>query len=333
MSWFQSIAGQIVVFVISAIAIWYFCQKLSDVVEYIDAEFGLGSAFGGTMILAIVTNLPEIAITTSGSIQGNFSLVAGNLLGGIAMQSLLLVLYDFSSKDKSPLSTLTSTTAGKFQGIILIVILILCYFGGETKNATKILGADISTWIIPFIWVGSLLYLKKLQPKTSTSKVDNPHHYTRKSSIIWLAVISVIVLVFGALLETTSDAIASKFNISGVFFGATVLAFVTSLPEISSGLEFVRNKDYLPIISDIFGGNGFLPLLFLPASLISGQNVLSDAGESNNFIALLSIVLTAIFLVGMVKKSPNKLGKLGWDTWLMLLAGIIGFVYLYKISS
>lgn len=329
-----SLTEQLIIFLISAVAIWYFCNKLSDVVEYIDAEFGLGAAFGGTLILSVVTNLPEIAITFTGSINKNYDLVTGNLLGGIAMQSMLLILYDFANKkDIRPLSTNTSSKAGIFQGVSLIVILLLCLFGGLFKEKTTVLGAGKSIWLVLIIWFGTLFYLKKFQTNSPSKSIPNSTIYTRKSSIVWLIVISIVVLFFGICLENSSDAIANHFGMSGVFFGATFLAFVTSLPEISSGLAFVKNKDYEPIIDDIFGGNGFLPVLFLPASIIAGKNIIEDAGKSNNLLSFLSIILTLIFLLGMWKKAPKKIGTLGWDTWLMLVVGCLGFGVLYFIAK
>lgn len=324
-----SLGGQIVIFIVSGLAIWYFCIRLSDVVEYINAEFGLGSAFGGTLILSIVTNLPEIAIAVSGSLQGDYDIVTGNLLGGIAMQSLLLILYDFSSKDTRPLSTLTSSIEGKFQGATLVVILVICLLGGIYQEKTTILGAGLSIWGVVILWVGSLLYLKKIQPNTSNDVNPFLAKYTRQSSLWWLLGISVVVLFFGVLLENSSNEIADRFGMSGLFFGATVLALVTSIPEISSGLEFVKNRNYMPIISDIFGGNGFLPVLLLPASIIAGQNVIVHAGKGNKLLLLLSIILTIIFLLGMYRESTKKIGKLGLDSWLMLTFGMIGFTALY----
>ncbi|MFV0390258.1 MAG: sodium:calcium antiporter [Pyrinomonadaceae bacterium] len=332
MEFFNSFEAQLTIFAVSAVAIWYFCRKLSDVVEFVDAEFGLGSAFGGTLILAIVTNLPETSIAITGAIKGNYSLIAGNLLGGIAMQNLLLILYDFYSKDTRPLSTITSSKAGIFQGVALILILLLCLFGSLPNSASTSLIAGIPSWLIVIIWLSSLLLLKHLNTAKRRRKTKIPGSYTRKSSLVWLGAISIVVFVFGVLLENSSDAIATRFGLSGVFFGATVLAFVTSLPEISSGLEFVRNKEYKPIISDIFGGNGFLPVLFLPASLIAGRNILSGAGEANRLISILSIALTVTFIIGMVLKVPKKFGRLGWDTWLMLLIGAIGFGVLFYVS-
>ncbi len=333
MNFEHTLTFQILIFLTSAIVIWYFCNKLSDVVEYIDSKYRLGAAFGGTLILSIVTNLPEIAITISGAMKGNFDLVTGNLLGGIAMQSMLLIGFDFFSKKPQPLSTLTASKVGIYQSLALIVILIICFAGSVFKEKPIAFGAGISVWSIAIIWLGFLLMLKKFQQPTTVVKNDNSKSkFSPVSSIIWLICISAIVLYFGVLLGNSSDAIAKHFNISGVFFGATILALVTSLPEISSGLEFIKNQDYKPIISDIIGGNGFLPVLFLPASIIAGQNIVASAGRSNDLLIILSIVLVLVFLLGMKKNAPNKIHALGWDTWSMLLLGICGFAVLYFIS-
>ena len=85
-------------FLFSSAMIWFFCIKLSTLVDYVDYHYNLGSGFGGTLILSIVTNLPEIAITVSSSLKGDTSLAVGNLIGGIAIQTLLLVFLIFTTQ-------------------------------------------------------------------------------------------------------------------------------------------------------------------------------------------------------------------------------------------
>ncbi len=62
---------------------------LSRATDRIDDHFGLGQALGGMLLLGIAGTLPEIAITVSAALSGHLDLAVGNLLGGIAMQTLI----------------------------------------------------------------------------------------------------------------------------------------------------------------------------------------------------------------------------------------------------
>ncbi len=105
---------------------------------------------------------------------------------------------------------------------------------------------------------------------------------------------AVAILVGGIVLERTSDQIARHLGISGAVFGATVLAAVTSLPEVATGMAAIKLDDYELAISDIFGGNGFLPTLFLLASLLSGRAVLPTMPSSTLYLTALGILLTIV---------------------------------------
>jgi len=63
---------------------------------------------------------------------------------------------------------------------------------------------------------------------------------------------------------------------------------------VSTGLTSVRNGDDQLAISDIFGGNAFLPVLFLLATLLSGQSVLSQAQASDIYLTALAMLLTLV---------------------------------------
>jgi len=53
----------VLIFGLSAVLIWFAGIKLSETADILTTHFGLGEALGGLILLAIVTNLPEIAIT------------------------------------------------------------------------------------------------------------------------------------------------------------------------------------------------------------------------------------------------------------------------------
>ncbi|MBN8675049.1 hypothetical protein PDL71_11025 [Lacibacter sp. MH-610] len=330
-----SITQSVLLFLFSGAVIWYFSNKLSAIVEFIADEFNLGDAFGGTIMLAIVTNLPEIVIVVIGVQKGDTSLALGNILGGIAIQTVLLVLFDFASRknEDKPLSTLTSNRNSIAQGLFLCAILALVIMGSRfdekfvMQNVSPIEAMILGSWILS-LFVIKQCEAQKMLPKIECEMIHRTK-LTKKSALIQLIIVALIILFFGVLLANTGEKIAAHYNISGVVFGATILSLITATPEISGGLAFVKHKRYPPLISDIFGGNSFLPTLFFVANILAGRSILTDAHNSDIYLTSLSIVLTAVYLLGMIIQSPKRKWGMGIDSWIAVLiyiGGVIGLL-------
>src|SRR6478752_4749288 len=67
-------------FVASAGVIWGAGILLSETTDALDSRLHLGSAFGGLIVLAVATNLPEVAITVSAAVAVLSVVVAGSQL-------------------------------------------------------------------------------------------------------------------------------------------------------------------------------------------------------------------------------------------------------------
>src|SRR5215213_10703756 len=151
---------------------------------------------------------------------------------------------------------------------------------------------------------------------------------TGRAAVVF-SVAAVVTLVGGVLLEQSGEAIARDAGMSGVLFGSTFLAAATALPEISTGITSVRLGDYKLAVSDIFGGNAFLPLLFLMASLLSGQAVLPQAQNTDIYLTGLGILLTGVYIWGLVFRPRRRIFRMGVDSLTVLVlyaVGIAGLV-------
>jgi cation:H+ antiporter len=143
---------------------------------------------------------------------------------------------------------------------------------------------------------------------------------------------AVVTLIGGVALEQSGEVLAGRAGMSGVVFGATFLAAATALPEVSTGLSSLRLGDYQLAVSDIFGGNAFLPVLFLPAGLIAGRAVLPQARATDIYLTGLGALLTAVYVVGLIFRPRRQLWVMGADSWAVVVLYVVGVVGLVAIA-
>ena len=144
---------------------------------------------------------------------------------------------------------------------------------------------------------------------------------------------ALVTLAGGVVLERSGERIAGHLNMTGVLFGATVLAAATALPEVSTGLQAMRMRDYQLAVSDIFGGNAFLPVLFLLASLLSGSAVLPLAQSTDIYLAALGVLLTAVYIYGLIFRPRRMILRMGLDSLTVLVLYVVGIVGLIAIAK
>jgi cation:H+ antiporter len=350
----SSTAVLIVVFLVAAAVTWVAGIFLSDCTDVVDDRFGLGEALGGLILLGIAGTLPEIAITVSGALQGDLALVTGNLLGGIAMQTLVLVLLDAISRSPTPLSALSKVLEPIIEAIFVILLVTIALLGPLLPTSVALGPVSPVSILIVIAWFGGLVILDRLRKSERWSVVSQqvdtamvmeapkparavrPNRYESKSTravIVAFIVAALATLVAGVGLQQSSGALADRWGINGVVFGATVLAAATSLPEISTGIRAVRLGQVGLAMGDIFGGNQVQMTLFLVADLLVGKPVLQTVTANSSWLGGIGVVVTAIFAGGLVVRPPRKVwGLFGPDSVLVLLAYAIRLAGPARIS-
>src|SRR5574337_718319 len=127
-----SLATLIVIFTIAGMFVWIAGIYLSKTIDIIDSYFGLGEALGGLIFLAIATNLPEIAIVVAASLTHNVGIAIGNILGGIAIQTVVLAVLDgFGLRKKAALTHKAASLQLVLEGVLVIAVLVISMMGAE----------------------------------------------------------------------------------------------------------------------------------------------------------------------------------------------------------
>ena len=332
-SW--SSALLIIIFLIATVAIWVSGIKLTKAIDAITTHYGLGEAFGGMVFLAIVTNLPEIAITAVAAYHRDYDIAISNILGGIAIQTVVLSLIDvFGVGRSAPLTQKGHAKILILEGVSLIFILSVVIIGKQFPSSLIYYRTTPFEWLILIIWLGTIFLIskmadakKKVNPTRSIHELKFPKSTFKgsiKGAMLVLLIGAIITLFAGWSLEITGKILANRWGISGVLFGGTILALCTALPEISTGIASAKIRDYNMAVSDIFGGNAFLPVLFLMASVIGGDAILPDLKPSDIYLTVLGIILTGIYMAGMVIHSKKQIFRMGIDSFIVVIIYIVG---------
>jgi cation:H+ antiporter len=340
----------VLIFAAGAAATWVAGTSLAKSTDALDNRFNLGDAIGGMVLLSIAGTLPEIAITVSAAMQGHLGLAAGNLIGGIAIQTMVLIICDATAGRKSALTYLVGSLIPVLEALLVVLVVSIVLMGALLKPSVAIGPVSPASLAIVVVWICGIIVINRFrkapgwetvapgsQPgrphrRVKHPKVATPH--TGKSTwrvALYFLAACVVTLVAGVFLQITGSDLAGRAGINGVIFGATVLALATALPEISSGISAVRLGDHGLAMGDIFGGNAFQVCLFLVADLIAMKPVLPTAGHPNSWLAILGIGLTSVYAIGIVFRPKRCYLRLGADSLLVIVLFALGIAGLVTI--
>lgn len=336
-------------FTAAAVAVWLAGSRLTRYAEKISHATGLGHAIIGVVLLAWVTSLPEIGVTASASIAGDAELAVNNLFGSIALQVAILAVVDFVI-GRDALTSVVPEATTMLEGslnVILISFAAAAMVAGDFGVAGIGLWAwgclaiyGLSVWALANAqgrraWLvardGEVQHglLEQSRPRQQTGSDDSGD---LTGLLARTALVAAIILVAGYILARTGDAIAAQSGLGQSFVGFVLLAFATSLPELSTALTAARLGLYTMAISDILGTNLInVALIFMVDLLDPGEPVLDRLGDFAIFGALLAVILTAIFLAGLAERRDRSFLRMGYDSIFVLIAYVGGIAILYTL--
>lgn len=325
----------------AAVAVWLAAVRLTGYADRIATLTGLGQEVVGLLLLGGVTSLPELAVATTATLQGTPELTINDVLGSAAVNVLLLALADMLIP-RQALTSVQGSPKVLLIGVLGIVMMALVIAPTITGDQL-LLGIGRWSWILLLVYFTAVWVMahshagdawKPLHARDASASDDDDADGNATLSRLALrtSLAAAVILVAGFLLARTGDAIAKDSGLGTNFFGAVFLAFATSLPEASTVFAAVRMKRYEMAISDVLGTNLFnVTIIVLVDALHPGGPVLVEAGRFASFGALLALLLTALFLIGMVERRDRTVGRLGVDSILALLTYGAGLVVLYGL--
>lgn len=339
--------SNLLVFAAAALVVWLAGTRLSGYADVIAERTGLGQAFIGALLLGGITSLPEGATTVSASAIGNAPLAVNNLFGGVAMQVAILALADAHLGGKA-LSTLVRQPSVLLQGVLLILMLSLAALGIAVGD---VLVLGVGAWSLAIFLCAILaFYLVHRHTRRDTWEVEQsagaagpaPSSMTGAAgedprpalgrAVLYTVITGLLILAAGFVLARVGDVLAAQTGLGASFVGAVLVAISTSLPEVSTTLGAVRLGAYTMAFSGIFGTNVLdTAILFLADVVYAGGPVLNEVGRFSTIAVTLAILLTAVYVAGLLERRSTVVFRMGMDSLLVIGLYLGGLVVLYWV--
>lgn len=287
-------------------------------------------AYGITaLILAISTSLPELIVSAIASIEGNTSLVLGNIIGSnIADLSLVIGgasilggslkitgvilkrdIYLTGAAGFLPLFLIADGTLSRADGVVLLVIyLVMVSTFLRSHHHSLAIHAMSSSPI-------RRLFVAVTQA--------NGHN-----GILKFIAGVVLLLASSHFIVSLASSIAVSTGLSALFIGLFIVAIGTSLPELAFELKAVSSGQAQMALGDLLGSVVANSTLILATAAIIRPLTLTHTGLLPYGIAITVFALIYFTFTFFIKTKK----RLDWWEGLILVLGYLLFALVEIIS-
>ncbi|TYC53156.1 sodium:calcium antiporter [Marinobacter sp. BW6] len=324
---FSSLTTGIIAFVIATFVIVTAGSRLARVADELADRTGLGEALFGIFLLAGVTSLPDFAATLSAAMDSRPDLAMSNVMGSMAANLVFLGIADIIYR-KANLEHAAASSTNLMLAALLIVLLALPLLA-IASPPVSIWGVHPITPVITAAYLFGLHLVRTTDSKpmwfprlTRQTVPDKPDHYLHgglAQAWVGFIVLAAITGVAGWVLMEGAKVISDETGLSDTLIGGLFTALATSSPELVTTIAAIRRNALTLAVSNIFGTNCFNMLVIASADVgYPGGSIYHDITPVQMTWGLVSILMTATLLMGMVRRQRYGIGKIGFESALIL---------------
>lgn len=330
----------IVIFIISGVVIGFVGTRMTGMADRLADRTGLGEALTGAVLLGASTSLPGITASVVAAIDGFPSISLSNAFGGIAAQTVFLAVADISYR-KINLEHAAASVDNMMQGALLISLLSMILIAMVIP--------PVSFWgihpVTPILFLSYIMGIRMIHkthqkpmwyPKDTKETIPDitdeaeAHKYSLKRMWSEFIISAVLVIAAGWALTDSAEKIAETTGIKESIIGGFLIAVVTSLPELVTSVAAVKRGALTLAVGGILGGNAFDTLFAAVADVVYRGGSIYNAATNNEIIILaITILMTSILLLGLLRREKKGIGNIGFESTLLLVIYFVGLIIIY----
>ncbi|ERS85938.1 sodium:calcium antiporter [Marinobacter sp. EVN1] len=285
-------------------------------------HFGMPPLLIGMVVVGFGTSAPEMVVSALAASQGNPGLALGNAYGSnITNIALILGITAVIA----PIAV-HSQVMRKELPILALVTLAAAWllFDGELSrlDATGllVLFALVLGWSI---WSGMRktddVFATEMDAELAT------HPMPIRNAMLWLVVGLVLLIISSRILVWGAVDLATRFGVSDLVIGLTIVAIGTSLPELASSIIAARKGEHDLALGNILGSNLFNTLAVVGIAGSIAPMAVANEVLIRDIPVMVGLTL-ALFVLGYGFCGPGRINRVEGVGLLAIFVGYTAYL-------
>jgi cation:H+ antiporter len=318
-------------FLVSATLIVFAGTKLTRSADTIAEHTGLGALWAGVFLLPLATSLPELVTSWRAAVILAPDLSIGNVFGSNLFNISIIAFIDLTQGHGSVLNRVSQRhifTAA--MGIILTgyaAIIMLVPLPG------RFFWVGLDTLAIPVLYLGGNWLLARMERRHAVEAATIDMAARERSlagAVFWFLTAAVIIIFAGTSLADTGEALATATGLGQTLVGSFLIAITTSLPELVTTYTAARMGILDMAIGNIFGANLFnIIIIFFADLFYMGGPIMHAISPTHLVTAIMSVILTALAVAGLIYRSQRSFVRLGFDSIAIMGGYLLAMILLF----
>lgn len=321
---FLELAYLLFVMSIATAIVWKACNYLEDACHELALYYGLPDSVKGSTVMAISSSFPElVTIILAAGIHGDFELGLATIIGSAVFNILVIPGMSVLFR-KGPLKAGRDLIYREAQFYLISVLIImltlsLALIYNPLPNTPMSATLSTSMMLLPLLFY--VLYIYIQYQEVSDHKTDKKdRNIPLLKSWAKLIISMVLVTIAVEVLIQMVIRLGEMFDTPSYFWGATILAAATSIPDLFVSVKAAKRKVNAASLTNAFGSNVFDLLVVLPAGvLVTGTVVFNFP----NVLPMLMFLLGATVFFLVIARNGSKLTNNNGKTLLLAYCAFI----------
>ena len=318
-------------FAITAVLIVLAATQLAKYGDIIAVRTRLGGMFIGVLLLAGATSLPEVLTSISSLNQNAPNLAAGNLLGSNTFNMLLLAVIDIVNRNQRLLRKAALKHALTGSLAVFMIGLVVFFMLADIKIKIGWVGIDSLLIIAAYVVAIRLVQGNSTHVSQPNIPPDIPEGTAslRRGIIGFLLAAGALVVVTPIMVQSANE-IAMITGLGTTFIGTTLVALVTSLPELVTTLAAIKIGADDMAIGNLFGSNMFnMFAIGLTDVFFTQGRFLAAIDPSFLLIGVVGLLMTGMGLIGNLAKLEKRIWFIEVDALALIVVYFASLWLLY----